>query len=190
MPPAGNAAARRPTNTSEKETRIMQNRINRSIMAFLLAVSVTALAAACASTKAGKEKKEDASERVSLAQLPAPARAAVEKLTAGGKIDKIDKEVEKGQIVYDIEATVSGKHVEYTIATDGAVVGTETSIEYSELPDAVRTAAEMYFGSATGLNPAKAVEDGQTTYEIEGTKNGKKVAVTFDPAGKLVGEEK
>ena len=117
-----------------------------------------------------------------------PARAALEKLAAGGKIDKIDKEVEKGQVVYDVEATVNSKHVEYTIATDGAVVGTEASIEYSELPDAVRAAAEMYFGSATGLNPVKVVEDGQTTYEIEGAKNGKKVAVTFDLAGNSWGK--
>ena len=35
--------------------------------------------------------------RISLAELTTPARAAVEKLTVGGKIEKIDKEVEKGK---------------------------------------------------------------------------------------------
>ena len=30
----------------------------------------------------------------------------------------------------------------------------------------------------------KGVEYGETHYEIEGTKNGKTVEVTFDPAGK------
>ena len=169
----------------------MQNRISRSIIAFLLAAGVTAFVVGCASTRAGKEKKEEAAERVSLAQLSAPARATVEKLTAGGKVDMIDKEVEKGKTVYDVEATVDGKHVEYLIAdADGAVLGTETSIEFSELPVAVRAAAEKYFGSATGLKPMKGVEGGETTYEIEGTKNGKTATVTFDPMGKLVEEEK
>jgi uncharacterized membrane protein YkoI len=167
----------------------MQNCISRWIMTLLLAVGVTVLVTACASTKAGKEK-EDATERVSLADLPMPARATVEKLTGGGKVEMIDKEVEKGKTVYDVEATVGGKHVEYTIAIDGAVVGTETSIEYNELPEAVRAAAEKYFGTATGLNPSVGVEDGRTTYEVEGTKNGKKVAATFDPTGKFIGEEK
>ena len=167
----------------------MQNQISRSIIAFLLAAGVTAFVVGCASTRACKEKKEDATERVSLAQLSAPARATVEKLTAGGKIDMIDKEVEKGKVVYDVEATVGGKHVEYTIATDGAVVGTETSIEYSELPAAVRAAAEKYFGSATGLKAVKGVEEGKTTYEVEGHKNGKKVAAEFDASGKLGGQE-
>ena len=58
------------------------------------------------------------------------------------------------------------------------------SIAYSELPERVRLAAEKYFDSATGLKAMKGVEYGETHYEIEGPKNGKKVEVTFDPEGK------
>ena len=168
----------------------MQTRMNRSIMSFVMAVGLAALAAACASVKAGGARKQDEAEHISMAELTAPARAAVEKLTAGGKIEKIDKELENGKTVYDVEATVNGRHVEYTIATDGAVVGTEASVEYSELPEAVRSAAEEYFHGATGLNTSKGIEDGRTTYEIEGKKDGVRVTVTFDEAGKVVGEEK
>jgi uncharacterized membrane protein YkoI len=155
-----------------------------------LAVGLTALAAACASTKTEREQKEEASGRVLLAEMTAPARAAAERLTAGGKIERIDKEMEKGKIVYDVEANVGDKHMEYTIATDGAVVGTETGVDFKELPEAVQTATEKYFGRTTGLEPARVVEDGRTAYEIEGKKDGKKVAVTFDETGRLVEEEK
>ena len=168
----------------------MQNRISRSIVTFLMAAGLTALAAACASNKAGTEGKEDAVARISLAEMTAPARAAVEKLTVGGKVEKIDRETEKGKEIYDVEATVNGKHMEYAIAADGSVVGTETGISFGELPEAVQTAAVKYFGGATGLAPARVEEDGRTVYEIEGKKNGKKVAATFDPTGKLAGEEK
>lgn len=168
----------------------MQTRINRSIVTLLIAAGLTALAAACATNKEGREGKEDATERVTMAQLTVPARATVEKLIAGEKVEKIDKEMEKGREVYDVEATVNGKPMEYTIATDGTAVGTETGIEFNELPEAVQKVAEMYFGGTTGLESARVEEDGQTTYEIEGKKNGKKVAVTFDTVGKLVGEEK
>jgi len=167
----------------------MQTRFTCSIMSYLVAVGLTGLAAACASNKPGQAQRESAADRVSLAELTAPARAAVEKLTAGGKVEKIDKEVEKGKTVYDVEATVNGRHMEYTVGMDGTVVGTETSIDFGELPDAVRSAAQAYFGSATGLNPSKGVEYGQTTYEVEGRKDGKEVAVTFDETGKLVGHE-
>jgi uncharacterized membrane protein YkoI len=168
----------------------MQNCINRSTITFLTAVGLIALTAACASNRATTERKEDAAARISLPELTAPARAAVEKLTAGGKVEKIDKEVEKGKEVYDVEATVNGKHMEYTVATDGSVVGTETGIDFSELPEAVQTAAKKYFGGATGLEPVRVEEDGRTAYEIEGKKNGKKVAITFDTTGKVVEEEK
>jgi uncharacterized membrane protein YkoI len=168
----------------------MQIHINRSIATLLIAAGLTALAAGCATNKEAQEGKEDASGRVTMAQLTAPARTAVEGLIAGGKIEKIDKEMEKGKEVYDVEATVNGKHMEYTIATDGTIVGTETGIEFNELPEAVQKAAETYFGGTTGLEPARVEEDNKVAYEIEGKKNGKKVAVTFDADGKLVGEEK
>jgi len=156
----------------------MQTGISRFISALLLAVGVAGLMAGCASTR----KQET---RVSLAEMSAPARATVEKVTAGGKVDQIDKEIEKGKTVYDVEATVGGKHVEFLIAdADGAVLGTETEIEFGKLPEPVRAAAEKYFGNATGLKAMKGVEYGETHYEIEGKKDGKIAEVTFDPKGK------
>lgn len=137
------------------------------------------------SKQSAKEKARDKEVSVTLAQLSEPARATVEKVTAGGKIEQLTKEVERGQTVYDVEATVEGKHLEFLIAdADGAVLGTEVPIAYEDLPQAVRTATETYFGTATGLTAMKGVEFGETTYELEGPKNGKTVEVTFDPEGR------
>jgi uncharacterized membrane protein YkoI len=160
----------------------MQTRISRLINALMLAMGVAGLAVGCASTRSGSAQKEVS---VSLAELSGPARATVNKVTAGGQIEKMTKEVENGKVVYDLEATVDGKHLEFLIAdADGAVLGTEVPIEFSQLPEAVRKAAEKYFGSASGLTIMKGVEYGQTHYEIEGWKNGKTVELTFDPAGR------
>ena len=160
----------------------MKTPINRFIIVPLLAIGLGSIG--CSSFKGGGAEKQEGT-RVSLSQLSSPARATVQKLTAGGQIEKIDREIEKGKPIYDVEATVGGKHVEYTIAeADGAVLGTETSIEFSQLPEPVRMAAQKYFGGSTGLKAMKGVEDGKTSYEIEGPKNGKTVEVTFDPNGK------
>src|SRR5215831_9537527 len=97
----------------------MQNQITRHSIAVLLAIGLAGLTAGCKSA-GSKETK------VSLADLSAPARATVEKETAGGHVDQITREKEKGKIVYDVEATVGGRHVEYLIGdADGAVLGTE-----------------------------------------------------------------
>jgi len=135
--------------------------------------------------KEANEKTKDKEERVLLSQLSEPARATVERVTAGGKIEQMTREIERGKKVYDVEATVDGKHLEFLIADeDGAVLGTEVPISYTDLPEAVRAAAEKFFGAATGLTAMKGVEFAETTYEIEGPKDGKTVEATFDPEGK------
>ena len=162
----------------------MKTQFGRLMVSSILTFATTGLVAGCASTKSGSTPKE---QEVTLAEVSSPARATVNKATAGGQVDKITKEVERGKTVYDVEATVGGKHMEYLIAdADGALLGTEVPIEFSALPDPVRAAAEKYFGVATGLTAMKGVEYGETQYEVEGPKNGKKVEVTFDPAGKEV----
>ena len=149
------------------------------IMAMSLAVAGPI--AGCASNKSGKAKEQD----VTLAQVSEPARATINKQVGGGRVDKITKEVERGKTVYDVEATVGGKHMEYLIADDtGEVLGTEVPIDIADAPEAVRAAAEKYFATTSGLLVMKGVEYGETHYEIEGLKDGKKVEVTFDSEGK------
>ena len=163
----------------------MSTRIPVALLGFL----GVAFLAGCSSDRKGGDGDEAREERVAMTDLPAPARATAERLTAGGKIEKIDKETEKGRTVYDVEAEVGGKHVEYTIGADGAVLGDETAIEWKELPAAVQAAAEKFFGTSAGLAPSAVNEEGKTVYEIEGKKNGKKVAATFDASGKILEEE-
>ena len=156
----------------------------KSLMTLTLGVSL-ALAAFAA-----EEKKEQSPQTVTVADLPAPARAAVEKWLAGGTIKKIEKEDEDGKIIYDVEATVKGKHAEADIAADGTVLTTEEEVAYDSLPQSVRDAAEKYFGSAKDLNASKEIEKGKAQYEVEGHKDGKKVTLKFDDAGKILEEEK
>ena len=158
-----------------KETK-MQTRHNPFMLTFILCGAVVELAAGCASTR---------EHDVTLDQVSEPARATINKETAGGQVDKITQEIERGKKVYDVEATVAGKHMEYLIAdANGELLGTEVPIEFSQLPEPVRTAAEKYFGTTNGFTVMNGVEYGETHYEIEGMKNGKKVEVTFDPEGK------
>lgn len=75
--------------------------------------------------------------------------------------------------------------MEYLIAdADGELLGTEVPIDFSQSPEPVRAAVEKNFDTTAGLTVMKGVEYGEPRYEIEGPKNGKKVEMTFDPAGK------
>lgn len=160
----------------------MQTRMIRFIVTLTLALGLGGLAAGCRSGRSAREARETT---VTAAQLTGPARVTLERVTAGGQVEKITKEVEKGKPLYDVEAVVGGKHVEFLISeTDGAVLGTEVPVEFTELPEPVRAAAAKFFGGAAGLKAMKGVEFGETSYEVEGTKNEKTVEVTYDPSGK------
>jgi hypothetical protein len=161
----------------------MQNRIGRLVATLVVAVGVAALAAGCGSSGGG----EGSSVQVSLEDLPDAPRRTVQRLTADGRIERIDKEVEDGRVVYDVEATIGGKHTEFLVAdSDGAVLETETSVDFNQLPVPVRAAAAQYFDSTVGLTALKKDAFGQVSYELTGTRNGKPAEGTFDPTGKLL----
>jgi hypothetical protein len=156
----------------------MQTRI-KQILAVSILVALASIATGCASMKSAREVN------VTISDVSVPARATIEKETAGGTVEKITREVERGKTVYDVEATIGGKHMEYLVADpNGELLGTEVPIEFSALPQPVQDAAEKYFGGTSGLTAMKGVEYGETQYEIEGLKNGKKIEVTFNPDGK------
>jgi len=155
----------------------MQNKFKGLVIGFVLCVGSAALIAGCASMT----KEQD----ITVAQASEPARARISQEVGQGKVDKITKEIERGKTVYDVEATVNGRHMEYLIAEkDGELLGTEVPVEFAQLPQPVQTATEKYFGTSSGLTVMKGVEYGETHYEIEGMKHGRKVEVTFDPEGK------
>jgi len=161
----------------------MPNRIGRFTANLALAVGVAVLVGGCGTSGGG----EGSSVRVALEDLPDAPRATVQKLTAGGRIERIDKEVEDGRVVYDVEATVGGKHTEFLVAdSDGAVLETETSVDLGQLPAAVRAAAAQYFDSSVGLTALKKDAFNQVSYEISGTRNGKSAEATFDPTGRIL----
>jgi uncharacterized membrane protein YkoI len=155
----------------------------------LVAVMVVGISG-CAAVSEHEEKKETPDQQVSLSEIPSPARATIERLTAGGQIKKIEKEEEHGKVIYDVEAMVKGKEVEYDVADDGTVLTSEESIAYDLLPAAVKTAVQNYFGSAEGLKASREIEEGETFYEVEGSKAGAKVALKLTATGKIIEEEK
>jgi uncharacterized membrane protein YkoI len=144
----------------------------------------------CAAISGHGAKKEAPGQLVSLLEIPSPARTTIERLTAGGEIKKIEKEEVGGKVIYDVEASVRGKDVEYDVASDGNVLTRQESIAYDSLPVAVKTAVQKYFGSAEGLKASMEIEEGKTFYEVEGSKAGATIALKLTETGKIIEEEK
>jgi uncharacterized membrane protein YkoI len=164
----------------------MQKRILQSVLVAILIAGLFG----CNAISGRAEKKEAPAQAVSLSDLPAPARATIERLTAGGEIKKLEKEETGGKVIYDVEAKVKGKDVEYDVTADGKVLTSEESVAYDSLPVEVQSAAKKYFGSAEGLKASKEVENGKTFYEVQGKKGKSTITLKLAEKGKIIEEEK
>ena len=69
----------------------MQHRVLLSVLVVVLIVGVMGCCSLCERGEKG-EKKEAPAQQVSLSEVPEPARATIEKVTAGGKIKSIENE--------------------------------------------------------------------------------------------------
>jgi uncharacterized membrane protein YkoI len=164
--------------------------MRHGMLAGVLVAVLVVVVAGCKCPGERGQKKETPAQAVMLSDVPAPARAQIEKLTAGGTIKKIEKAEEGGRTIYDVEATVGDKAVEYDIAADGAVLTSEQSVPYASVPAVVRTAVEKSFGSAQVLQASEEIEGTKTFYEVSGRKAGVLVTLKLTDTGQIVEEEK
>lgn len=58
-------------------------------------------------------------QEVALDSIPAPAKAAIEKRAAGGKVSKVEEVTEGGKVAYEAALVVKGKKSEVKFSADG-----------------------------------------------------------------------
>ena len=61
-------------------------------------------------------------ERVTLDQVPAAVRATIERESAGGKVEEIEREADDGKTVYEVEIEKDDKEIEIHVAEDGKIL--------------------------------------------------------------------
>jgi uncharacterized membrane protein YkoI len=95
-----------------------RNRLFRLEFLGILAVTVASGCACC-----NDRDEKDQGTKITLADLPAPVRATLEKETSGGKVTEIEKETKGGKLVYSADAVVNGTAWDIEIAEDGTLIG-------------------------------------------------------------------
>ncbi len=121
---------------------------------------------------------------MSKEQLPAPVLAAAMKACPGGAIDEIEKEMEEGAVVYEIEMTVDGKGCELTIAPDGTVLEIEQEIAPEKLPKKVKATLKKFEG-ATVEKAESEQENGEVSYEVIIVMDGQRIELEITEKGKI-----
>jgi len=124
---------------------------------------------------------EPPEQKVTMKDLPAAVRKAVQEQTAGARIKGLTREIEDGQTFYEAETVVNGRTRDVLFDVNGRVVEVEEQILLSEAPEAVRAALA---GKGKLLILEKVLKGGQTAYEAHVSNKGKTTEIVLDAAGK------
>ncbi len=155
---------------------------------FCLAAMV-ALGVSLPRADAGDSESDEGEKQVGVKDLPSAVRAAAERVTAGGVLKRIVVEREGGRDAYSVEASMAGKNKEFTFAADGSLLEQEEDVDFAQLPESVRAAAEKYFGGGRGLRASMEIAKGVTSYDVGGRKGGKEMSLKLSASGARLEEE-
>jgi len=137
----------------------------------------------------GEEEEKVAGEserKVTEAEVPAPALAALKKLAAGARITEFAEEVEHGHTFYEGSwKAASGANRDVLVTASGDLVEIEEEINADQVPGAVLKAARKAAGKEANLGLEKKT---MVLYEIRFQKHGRRHELLLTPDGRPVEE--
>jgi hypothetical protein len=127
-------------------------------------------------------------DEVSLLQLPDAVQKIVHDQTAGGKIDKIKKETEDGNLQYEVKFTKGDQKMEINLAPDGTVLASEEEVAVAQVPAAVQSTIKALAGTIKQI--MKVTEAGKDHFEVVVMNQEEKQWLNVAPNGTVMPKEK
>ena len=131
-------------------------------------------------------------DEVALDKLPKAVADSLKAKFPGCEITKALSETENDKLVYEVSLKHKSTNYDIIVTPEGKINVVEKAIDAKSLPKPVVDALEKKYPKAK-INLAEELSDGSgkiTAYEVHCTAaDGKKVAIEFEPDGKIVSEE-
>jgi uncharacterized membrane protein YkoI len=143
-------------------------------------------------------------EEVSLDQVPAAVRTTIEEHAGDHAIVEIEREMENGEVVYEVEQMVNGQEVEFLVSASGEYLGVEAEegdddngeedeaeveVAWDQIPKAVQDGLAAVLGGAAPDELTRELEGGVTVYEAEYELNGSEYSVEVSENGDVLESE-
>jgi len=130
-------------------------------------------------------------EDINPADLPKAVTEAIKKRFPNAEIKSAEKGEEDGKPIFEASIKSDRHDIDVTLSPNGEILSFEKAVKEKDLPKAVsESLSEKYPHATIKLVEEVWEHDKLTGYEATiVTSDKKKIAITFDPAGKLVEEE-
>ncbi|HXE75194.1 MAG TPA: PepSY domain-containing protein [Candidatus Xenobia bacterium] len=122
-------------------------------------------------------------EQIRRKNVPAVVLAAFEKTYPNATIKGYSKEMDNGQLVYEIESVEGTVTRDVTYTADGTLVSVEETLEISALPPKVKAALDRKFPGGKIRKAEKITKGAVVAYEFKIRHNGRTSEIAFDPEG-------
>jgi hypothetical protein len=143
---------------------------------------ITAIGFATAAT--AQEKKIQRSE------LPSEVGKTVVSQSEGATIRGFSKEVENGQLHYEVELMVNGHSKDVLMDSGGSILEVEEQVPIGSLPAGVRAGLQAKAGNGQLLKAESITKhDKLVAYEAQVRSSGKRTEVQVGPDGKPLDHE-
>ena len=160
----------------------------------VIVVTVGILACVAAYAKKGKQsaspkaaEEQEVERKITEAEVPAAALAALKKLAAGAKITEFAEEIEHGHTFYEGSwKNPSGANVDVVVTPTGDLVEIEEQVSIDKVPAATLKAARKAAGKGIQLAFEKKT---MFLYEVKFQKGDIGHELLLTPDGRRVEEE-
>lgn len=108
-----------------------------------------------------------AAEKVKWNALPKPIQDAIAAETKGRQIKAIEKEVEDGKTLYEVETVANGRTRDLAFDDAGALIESEEEVAIDSIPAAAKSGLEKAAGGKRIRHVEKLTKGSQVRYEAE-----------------------
>jgi uncharacterized membrane protein YkoI len=123
-------------------------------------------------------------KNLALQDLPPAVRKTIQAELQGGRIKGIHKETEHGVAQYEVESMLNGKHRDFNVDTQGALLLVEEETTLDSVPATAQAAIRKKVADGKITMVELYIRRGETLYEAGYTsKNGKKHEVLVNASG-------
>jgi hypothetical protein len=131
--------------------------------------------------------------KVPLDKVPKAVMDSVKAKFPSAELTGASKETEKGKTSYEVSLKFKNAHHDVLVTPEGKITAIEKIISATDLPMPVQETLKSKYPQAT-IKSAEQISDGDdkiTAFEVQLVLADKKgLEVKFDPAGKVMEEEK
>jgi uncharacterized membrane protein YkoI len=122
-------------------------------------------------------------KKVQFKDLPPAVQKTAQAETQGATVKGYSKEVEHGQVRYEVEMTVNGKSRDVSIDPTGKIVEVEQEVALEAIPPEALVAIQTAAGRGSIAKVEEVKLDSKIVYEAQVLSNGKPREIRFHADG-------